>query len=277
MVENTLEQYDVISDIHLDFWVKWDSNLAKVEKNILLFIQRIIPKNPSKTLIIAGDLGHYNKQNVMFLKKLKEYYEHIILVGGNHDFYMISGKIKNKYRNNSIKRWNEMKSFASEIEGIHYLDGEIIEIEGTRFGGTTMWYDFSYAKKIWHDPEEIIRMNWWNVSNDSRLIGGLPFQTLNMFEQEKEKLENLIDQSDVLITHVGPDFIVPSKFKMDKSTSFYFFDGNPYIDRIQNKTWIFGHTHERYQYEVYDCQFINASLGYPNETDEERKIITIQK
>ncbi|MBT2292076.1 metallophosphoesterase [Paenibacillus albidus] len=93
-------QFDLISDVHLDFWVDNSSNQLKLSNRLDQFVASLVPEFPAKTLIIAGDLGHYNKQNLMLLTKLKMYYSRILLVAGNHDYYLISKSLKNKYTHN---------------------------------------------------------------------------------------------------------------------------------------------------------------------------------
>ncbi len=58
--------FDLISDIHLDFWVDYSSNHIKLNKNQDNFVRLILPEAPSSTLVIAGDIGHYNKQEYIF-------------------------------------------------------------------------------------------------------------------------------------------------------------------------------------------------------------------
>lgn len=266
---------DVISDIHLDFWVKLEHNPIKFEKNIRNFVLNILPETPSSILIIAGDMGHNNKQNFIFITILKEYYEHILIVPGNHDYYLESSNQKKKYKNNSMNRWNEMKTMYQELDRVHVLEGDTIEIEGILFGGTGMWYDFSYGiqhlNKSYTALENILRSDM----NDYKLTGGLPRFPYDMFQQEKDRLEQIV-HADVLITHVGPDWSrMPEKYRLDPCSSFYFFDGKPYFHLLENKTWIFGHTHVKYDYMAHGCWFVNASLGYPKENNGQKQIITI--
>ncbi|GGF84440.1 hypothetical protein GCM10010912_32040 [Paenibacillus albidus] len=91
-------QFDLISDVHLDFWVDNSGNQLKLSKRLDQFVAGLVPEFPAETLIIAGDLGHYNKQNLMLLTKLKTYYSRILLVAGNHDDYLITKPLKNKYK-----------------------------------------------------------------------------------------------------------------------------------------------------------------------------------
>lgn len=122
--------FDLISDIHLDFWVKVDSNLRKMEKKIDVFVDSLIPSSPSNVLVIAGDLGHYNNQNVIMLRSLMRCYESIVMVRGNHDLYLVSGKQSKKYKWLSENRWREMKDFANQLPGLFVLEGDTIALEG---------------------------------------------------------------------------------------------------------------------------------------------------
>jgi predicted phosphodiesterase len=71
-----------ISDLHIDFYVAFNkSHLLKK------FIESLNPEFYD-LLIIAGDIGHYNQQNILFLNYFKEYSNKIIAVIGNHDLYL---------------------------------------------------------------------------------------------------------------------------------------------------------------------------------------------
>tara|TARA_B100001063_G_C16244804_1_gene302464 strand:- start:21 stop:227 length:207 start_codon:yes stop_codon:yes gene_type:complete len=67
-------------------------------------------------LIIAGDLGHDNEQNIKMLKILKEYYNHIICVLGNHDYYLM-GKTNKKLFKNSFERVENMRELINSKDG----------------------------------------------------------------------------------------------------------------------------------------------------------------
>ncbi|GAB6549244.1 hypothetical protein bcgnr5378_07810 [Bacillus cereus] len=269
--------YDVLSDIHLDFWVRYNSNLMKMEKRIAAFTNSLIPETPSSVLVIPGDMGHYNIQNLMFVQKLKETYKYILIVAGNHDYYLVSKKQRKRYEHNSMNRWEEMKGIYSEIEGVHVLEGNTITIEDITFGGTGMWYDFSYAMQKMNKSFTQIESVWHQEMSDASLIKGLPTNTFMMFDQERSRIERIIDDSDVIITHVGPDWSkIPHEYELDITSSFFYFDGSPYFHKLEGKSWVFGHTHVHFDYMKYGCWFINNSLGYPSENiGKETKIVSI--
>ncbi|WP_128101508.1 metallophosphoesterase [Paenibacillus sp. DCT19] len=264
----TIIQFDLISDIHLDFWVEYSSNHKKQNQRLDKFVQIILPEEPSEVLAIAGDLGHYNKQNFIFLEKLREHYKYILLVAGNHDYYLVTKSIKNKYKRNSIHRFEEMKIMAEKIPGVLFLDGNTIEIGGTTFGGAGMWYDFQYGIYQLNIEVNKIYDNWKSISNDSVLIEGLPRLVEAMYVQELTKLKKILDTSDVVVTHISPDWTkVPLDKINDISNSFYYFNGRELLYNLNRKIWCFGHIHRREDYINEGCRLINASLGYPDEND----------
>lgn len=271
-------QFDLISDIHLDFWVEYSRNHLKLNKRLDEFIRKIIPENPSRTLVIAGDLGHYNKQNYMLLNKLKTHYKSILLVAGNHDYYLITKSIRNKYRYHSVNRLDEMKQMVRNLSDVFYLDGNKVEIEGITYGGTGMWYDFEYGAQKLHKSKDEIYDHWKDYSNDSVLIAGTPRLIESMFQSEAEKLNTIIEASDVIVTHISPDWsAIPADRLNYLANSFYYFDGGSYFPKIKDKIWCYGHVHRREDYINHHCRFINASLGYPDENEElPKKIITVR-
>ncbi|MNI27726.1 3',5'-cyclic adenosine monophosphate phosphodiesterase CpdA [compost metagenome] len=273
-----MSTFDLISDIHLDFWVNRTWNWIQERKRIQDFIEQLLPDNRSHTLVIAGDLGHYNQQNYKLLKALTEYYKHIIIVPGNHDYYLLTPSIQYKYAYNSLLRWQELKQLTrKQLPSITFLDGDITQIEGIAFGGCGMWYDFQYGIQILNQHYNRILEHWKINCNDAKWLKGTPRITRDMFAAERKKLDRILVQSDVIITHFSPDWSrAPDNRKLSLSTSYYYFDGAPILPLVSNKIWCFGHVHQRMDYQYHNCRFINASLGYPSENHNQPKhIVTV--
>ncbi|MFD0696969.1 metallophosphoesterase [Paenibacillus sp. GCM10027628] len=259
-----MRQFDLISDIHLDFWVKDTGSLWSLQRKLKSFIRRILPEPSSQTLLIAGDLGHSNKQNYLFLKLLKTHYANILLVMGNHDYYLDKATLQGNGHRDSLDRMKEMKLLASQLSGVQYLDGDAVELDGVVYGGCGMWYDLQYGIQVLQSTQDRVFKHWLTVSNDYSRLRGKPRLTLDMFQNEKAKLDKIIAASHVILTHVSPDWSqVPKGMELDLTTSFYYFDGSSYSNQLANKIWCFGHVHHRMDYVHHHCRFINASIGYP--------------
>lgn len=225
------------------------------------FIDSIVPAPHSDVLVIAGDLGHYNNQNTMMLQSFKRYYKYILIVCGNHDLYLISNKQRNKYAKRSAKRWIEMKQLASDLGNVIVLEGDTVTIDGITFGGTGMWYDYSYGIKEMNQSHEAIHELWLAKMNDNYFIRGIP-----SFTEEYKKLERVFEHSEVIVTHVGPDWSeLKANYQSKLLSSFYYFDGSDLVSRAAGKVWCFGHTHDHYSYVKDGCLLINNALGYPGD------------
>jgi len=261
---------DYISDLHLDFWIKELNRSLKLNDLIKRFCSSLqIGQNDSDVLVIAGDLGHYYVQDTAFLKHVKTMYKDVILTFGNHDLYLVSNSIRHKYKSNSFNRLSEMKQFCKN-EGIHYLHGNVINIDGVTFGGTGMTWDKSYLEKLWgrdvprHEVVELFN----NSMNDCVMIMNVKDDN---FDNELTKLQS-IDHVDVVVTHYGPIVSpnTPLNYMIDPITTFFYFDGMRELERINPSFWIYGHTHTKSIHTAESTNLLCNPLGYPNENQNNR-------
>lgn len=260
-----MKSFDLISDLHLDFYVReyhdWDKeNTPATEEIVQAFADSIIPDSPSPVLVIGGDLGHSNIESLLLLQCMAEKYEHVLFVAGNHDLYLFPQIAEHAAFNSSAERWHELKRMANEIPGVTALDGNKITIHGVTFGGTSLWYDYSYGYKLGYTWKNL-HAYWTSSFNDSNYITECPD-----IVKEKQKLDAIFDTCDVVVTHVSPDDSrVNPLYLLDPMTAFFYFDGTEFLDRAKGKIWCFGHAHYRLMYRNKGCLFVNHSLGYPEE------------
>lgn len=263
---------DYISDLHLDFWIKGSINGDKLNSKIEQFIESIRPAG-GDMLVLAGDITHYNSQLVPLFTQLKKIYKHIIVTWGNHDLYLISTGMKNKYNYDSLNRLIEMEEICNNLNVI-FLDGQTIEIDGIVFGGTGMWYDLPEASDI---------EDWKRIMNDSRLIMqgeneySMPysygktlipsFDTQQFYKLEKEKLENM--ECDILITHLPcfkiPDQMMDPRYVGDVANKFYYAPLFELTESTGCQVHIAGHTHTSYDFQYGSINLKINPLGYPGE------------
>ena len=268
---------DIISDIHMDFYIKeTDTNKPKFKKHIEDFVKNILCAKDGEILIIAGDTSHYNEQTKALLQELKKYYKNIFIVFGNHSLYLVSKSQSEKYNYKSTNRLNELKDMCKDI-GVHFLDGNVVEICGLRFGGTGSWYDLS------EDDLD----NWDKTMNDSRLIKdgkghyvysmygsgsySNTFNPIEFYKKEKKKLLKIAKEGcDVFITHMAlheptEDEGMCSEFLDDKNNIFYYTNNEDILEKSCCKVHIFGHTHKQFDFKMNDIRMVCNPLGYPSE------------
>jgi len=266
---------DILSDLHIDFYFRSSSHTDR--ELIEEFYSDIFPENTGDALIVAGDIGHYNDQNINILKIIKEIfdYKNIICVLGNHDYYLTSGQSRYDYANLSMNRVKEMRALINAEDGMHCLDGDVIEIAGIKIGGCDSWYDGEYIKKHFADKEIWCGMNdkyinilWERIMADAEYVKGLSW--MEYAEEEKSKIEKIYKDIDIMITHVNPSLCkehTSKRFRDCESTGFFTFDGTKFFKEGSMRYWIFGHTHDQTEFEMEGVKCICNPMGYPSENN----------
>lgn len=290
-----------MGDTHFDFYFSSDSSSIS-ERLFHLKIGHYIENAEADVLIIAGDLGHYNTQNIQVLRLFKQYVKRIIVTFGNHDYYLVSKSVVNKYQwgtgrlGGSRERVAEMKAMIENEDGIDYVDGNVVRIDGIRIGGAAGWYDGSLLydnRKTYNEIQEI----WEKDMNDANLIHptakrGAKFDDL--FNEQKHHIDAVYQNCDIMVSHVSPlsewkQFVemygAPDATQMygnmksdalDDVRGFYCFDGKEYLENGSMTHWIFGHTHRNFErtYTRGDgkkIEIICNSLGYPKLAKQKTK------
>jgi predicted phosphodiesterase len=259
---------DVLSDTHFDFYFhhqKYTKNEVKE-----FFEKAIDLNNIGDVLVIAGDIGHYNEQNINILKQLKQIYKNIICVLGNHDYYLVGKENKSQFKD-SFERANNMRELINAQDGMYCLNGDIIEIDGVKFGGCDSWYNDGYFGRQYPTesfPKRSTNQQWKNCMNDAEYIVGVT-NFDDIFEIERPKIEKVYKECDVMITHINPsakDEHISVRYQNSSSNVFFCFEGEKYLKNGSMKYWVFGHTHEEVNYIEHDVQCICHPLGYPSES-----------
>lgn len=275
---------DILSDLHLDFYF-YSESIPNESELKAVFDPIFHANNKNKLgdiLVIAGDIGHFNHQNIEILKILQSiYYKHIICVLGNHDYYLIDDNSIDRYSNNSFRRVQEMRELINAQTNMHCLNGDVIEIEGIKFGGCDSSYDNSYIKQYFpaFDDDSLINTMWKNDLNDYRMMGNIK-SYMEIYHLEIEKLKKVYNKCDVMITHVNPSHLdehIPPEYFNDRINTFFTFDGHKYMKDGSMKYWIFGHTHNRLEYSLHGVQCICNPFGYPREFKNSIYQIVINK
>jgi predicted phosphodiesterase len=271
-----------VSDIHLDFWIKEkDTSTLKFNVKLEDFVFNILQPTPdckNEILVIAGDTGHYNQQTKALLTMLKGMYKEILIVFGNHDMYLVSNSQVSKYNSKSTNRLQELQEICEELE-IYYLDGNVVEIDGVKFGGTGSWYNLT---------TEWEKDTWNKVMNDSNLIyDGYAVQSYGMYQsysqpsnnwnpikfydKEKAKLIRIAEEKcDVFITHMGLHEPLESEgmapeYLDDEHNIFYYTNNEELLEKSGCKVHIFGHTHQSLDFDMNGIRMLCNPLGYKSD------------
>ncbi len=263
-----------MSDLHLDFYINnTNPSGTKMYRAIQRFVDNNTKQEVGDIIIMAGDISHYNTQTQTLIEILKDRYKEVLFTAGNHEMYLISGNMKDKYQCVSERRIDEL-SIVAETTGAHFLNGDVFEAGGIKVGGSCGWYNLPTKQDI---------LDWNKYTRDSTLIfngypihaayGGevrVPWDTQAFYEQELQKLKNIAEVGcDILVNHVAqlipPLFTVPNAYKNAPSNKFYYTDNYNLIKQSGCSLYVFGHTHDSYEFTRDGVEAICNPIGYPGE------------
>lgn len=231
-----------ISDIHGDY----DVNLKKVGSISDMDYQ-------DDVLVVCGDLSHRLSLFDSILKMLKEKFNRVFFVPGNHDLWLD----RNDF-DDSLKKFEHLLQRIAEYG---------IETGPHRLGNTVLipilsWYDYSFAvpqpqhKMVWAD---LARCRW---KSDMEHI-------TNHFLGLNHPLP--VSDNDTVITysHFVPRMDILPPRLVNYIPHIIPFLGSHRIDRqireFRSQLHIFGHLHYNLNTHKDGVLYLNNALGYPHE------------
>jgi Icc-related predicted phosphoesterase len=230
-------KFTIMSDLHLEFH----------EDNGIGFIESLDPKD-NDAIILAGDIAEKEFLGPV-IALLCAKYPHVIMVPGNHEYYgSDAGTVSFNF--------DLIKESHSNF---HLLDNDVLELDGQRFVGTTLWYPYVSPHKTigWSDFRYILKFGDW------------------VWEENKKSVNFLTDnveKDDIVITHYLPSAkCIAKKYEEDPSNVFYLTNMEALIEERKPKIWVHGHTHTHVDVKVHDTRVIANPRGYTmfHETVEE--------
>ncbi len=244
-----------LSDLHLEFHADHGKE----------FVRSLDPRGV-ELLVLAGDI---TRMDVGIDKTLALFREHfrcpIVYVHGNHEFFFSSRPTVLRATKNAV----------SKLQGVHWLDGSIVEVQGQRILGTTLWY--GPARAPTNDPMLVSTDADWarglvrtvgekgvkdSVYPDFEIAGFLSW----VYEEHERSLQFLRDnlrKGDVVVSHFLPSqrSIVP-QFAGAHSNGWFVTDVEALIAERQPALWVHGHTHNSVDYRIGATRVVCNPLGY---------------
>jgi len=268
-----------LSDTHLDFYItETNPNNKKLGKQVKRFIDDLLKPEGGDILLVAGDIGHYENQNKELLIQLSLHYNTVLFVSGNHELYLINNNHQEKYNYTSINRLEEMREWSFNQTNIHFLEGNVININGLKIGGYGNWYDL---------PTDDDLTEWREIMNDSNLImtnhkpyiqyygyGGriklTTFDTQAYRRENEKQLDKIVEEKcDILMCHIIP-CIIPDHLKFrghvgNSANRFYETDDFEKVKETGCEIVVYGHDHSNKEWFLDDIEFKTNSVSYPSE------------
>lgn len=210
----------------------------------------------------GADSSHFNTafKFFQFFSDAAKKYKRVIYIAGNHEHYR--GKISRSIR--------VLKEKLACFENVHVLDNEFLDVDDTRFIGTTLWTDCNKG-----NPLSIMSIE--QSMNDFRLIKkdagkftarasiALHVEAKN-FLKEAAKNHSKV----VVMSHHAPSF--GSVHPQYRTGAYGELNGAYYSDldklilnRPQIKLWTHGHMHNTFDYLIGDTKIVCNPKGYRDE------------
>jgi predicted phosphohydrolase len=252
----------------LTFQIASDLHIECNTENYLDPLSFITPS--ADILILAGDIGSFYKieQLKEFLTKLCKYFQIVIYIPGNHEYY-IQKDIKPCTMKFLLRSIKILEHF---IKNLYVLNKSCIEINNICIVGCTLWSNPTI--KI---PKYIVRIKGMNT-----------YIYKKKFYEELRYITDMIDfckklnKKLIVVTHHMPTYSIfdtPNINKRGKYLSLYASNLDHLLVKDNIDTWISGHIHLNFDI-ITDggTHLVGNQLGKPRDNIQDynmRKIITI--
>lgn len=262
---------DYVSDIHLTHYVKYDADISVINKFIM---KNIGNQSKGEILVIAGDIDENLDRVNAVLNCCLDYYEKVIFVSGNHEYYIphikflyMDEKAK-EYEYNSINKIIRLNELYGDNENIIFLD------RNSYNNGIFKYKDFLIAgDTLWYLPRSFLDWHYYYPnSNDSRFIMSdlnKREKITNMHNESMQWYESLPNNLDLMISHVPP---IKNKNNKRGNNCCYFNE----VKDIKSSNWIYGHDHKSNEVIINDTKFVTNPWGYECK-DFKIKTLTLKK
>lgn len=238
----TMTTYQIVSDLHIEY--KNDNNL-----NPLDFIT---PK--ADILILAGDIGSLYKfqQLKSFLSAICPHFEATLYIPGNHEYYT-----QDNYQQRSFESLTDsLYSLENDIKNLYILQQSSIMIGDVCIIGCTLW-----SNSLINIPKYIVRIPDMNTFlYNKKHVSDLNY-IKKMIESCKDKNIKL-----VVVTHHCPTSkVLNANTKKDKFRSLYVSDLDYLIHKENIHTWICGHIHQNFDFDIQGTRIVGNQRGKPKD------------
>ena len=226
----------LMSDLHFEFHDDrgraWISDLEVCDVDVL---------------ILAGDIaevrdGHLAEVLGLFLEKFKK----VIFVPGNHEYY--GSTIQEAGRT--------FESLNGQFEHLHILRRELVNIEGQRFVGASLWFTER------SDEEHAVLEN--RLNDFHKIGGGFRKWVYQEAKRDSEFLLANVQEGDVVITHHIPSArgVAPKWQAVIDGFGRFFVHALPEEVIQKSKLWCHGHGHDSVQTQIGTHTLAANPFGY---------------
>lgn len=218
-------------------------------------------------LVLSGDTA--TPQMIPYLRSmLKKIDIPIVAIPGNHEYYDFQQMLDVD---------QAFLDLSLEFPHWHYLADDVVEIDGWKFIGATLWTQFSLAEN-----RDLAKSEAQMSINDFRSIRFNPARFIDpdVMSQLNRAARKLIlqeaDERSVVITHFVPRSELMNQLLYGPSSV----GVNPYYCGdlsydCPSPLWISGHSHDSHDQTIGRTRYLSNPRGYHGENHEFDPSLTI--
>lgn len=255
---------NLVSDLHVD--IRDNGNFMP-------------PDVDADVTVVAGDAM---APGTMALRKIRDLYPDrsrpLIYVAGNHDFYSHHDPRRPELKTTFEQQRFSMPAIADEL-GITLLDDAVVEIDGVRFVGSTLWADFSARPACMPFADAVRAAASARGMNDYRAIKTgagrskdvlRPRDTINAHKQSRKFIESVLATpfggDTVVVTHHAPSYRSLRNGGLSFDNMDWCYASNLeylMVGDTAPSAWLHGHIHVNRDYNVGGTKVVANPRGYP--------------
>lgn len=217
------------------------------------------PRTDADVVVLAGDIARPAAAADWALA----FEQPVLYVIGNHEFYGTSlPEVRAEFR----------RRFAGTH--VHLLDNDVLELEGVRFLGSTLWTDFKANGEGERQAEAMAKAREFMYDFKRVRIGPepdapllQPADTVRLFDENTRWLRGELARPfagpTVVITHHAPSVgSIHPRFAGSPFNAAFVSNAEDLLDGQRVRLWIHGHTHDSYDYDVHGTRVLCNPRGY---------------
>lgn len=264
-------KFTLISDVHVDMHV-WDWHL----------LQHCDPLIP---MVVSGDISNDVFETSSWIRGLRERFETVIWVAGNHDHYNLGFHRTRLYDPEFSTKWPYPRNVAeiydhyarwSAAHDVHFLNRSAVVVDGVQFVGATGWHNFDGGSGLSFDDQVSA---WQDSINDSRYINWGSSELGDFKPVMQAALEDADYIREAVKANTLPKVVVTHHIphrnfvKVTHNITWNLLNGAFLNSELETcvdpsvKVWCFGHTHFRFDSVVNHVRYVNNARGYPRENE----------
>lgn len=244
----------ILSDLHIDSYARQSRPLGK------------IPKTDADVILVAGDTANGDTGMLWLQEQAAQLNKPVFTIAGNHEYF---GEDVCRF-DSVLGRWDNYQ--ADTQQGVRVLQCQYVDIDNVRILGCTLWTDYQYqaTEDTMTDARRFMR-DYQQIYAGGALFS--PEYSVELHYQQRDWLKGALIEAHslgktvvVMSHHSVSPLSVSEKYADLPSNAAFVSDFSAWMAAPwAPKLWVHGHTHEAFDYQLYNTRVVVNPRAYPSE------------